>query len=144
MGGKPTLGILALKPMTIDDLHELETRIRAGERPTDDFWRLRSQMLEIVKDGDDVFPWTECFALVFRHEGLLSPVEGAKALVDLALAADETMPIVCPYDSEMKDALSPPERAEIFDYIAQRIGTNRSPQSFSAAADLADYLMDIE
>ena len=101
-------------------------------------------MLETVKDGDEVFSWSEFFALAFRHEGLLPALEAAKALVDLALAADETMPIVSPYDSKMKDVLSPAERAEMFDYIARKIGDNRSPQSFSAAADLADYLMDIE
>ena len=130
--------------MTIADYHALESRIAAGEQLTNELRRLHSLARETIRDGDDVFPWTESFALTFHHKGLFPPLQAAMALVDLALAADETMPIVAPYDTQMKEALSPAERAEVFDYITQRIGENRSPQSFSAAADLADYLLDIE
>jgi hypothetical protein len=124
--------------MTIADFHDLESRVAAGEQMTNEFGRLHSLARETVRDGDDVFPWAQSFALAFHHKGLFPPLQAATALVDVALAADETMPIVAPYDSQMKDALSPTERAEMFDYIAQRIGENRSPQSFSAAPDLAD------
>ncbi|MCL6682760.1 hypothetical protein [Sphingomonas alba] len=129
--------------MTIADFHALESRVAAGEQLTDEFRRLHSLARETIRDGDDVFPWAESFALAFQHRGLFPPLQAAIALVDVALAADETMPIVAPYDSQMKEALSPTERAEMFDYIAKRIGDNRSPQSFSAAADLADYLLDV-
>ncbi len=117
--------------------------MEAGEDVTASFSELRASVRDNLPEGDEVFPWSECFALDFRHKGSFPPLEAAKALVDVALAADETMPIVWPYDAEMKKALSPTEQAEVFAYVADRIGDIRSPQSYSAAADLADYLIDI-
>ena len=130
--------------MTMEDSQVLQSRLASGEQIAEKLRLLHLALPYSVKVGDDVFPWAESFALAFNHVGVFPRLEAAKALVDLALAADETMPIVCPYDSEMKGALSSAERAEMFDYIATRIGNNRSPQSFSAAAELADFLTDIE
>ena len=129
--------------MTDEDYFALRARVEAGEDVTASLSKLRTSARESLLDGDEVFPWSECFALAFRYRGSFPPLDAAKALVDVALAADETMPIVWPYDAEMKNALSSTERAEVFAYVAGRIGDNRSPQSYSAAADLADYLIDI-
>ena len=130
--------------MRIEDYYALETRAAAGQILPNEFLQLRDLARHEIKNGDDVSAWTAVFKLAFRYPALFAPIEAAKAMVDVALAADETLPVVCPYDTLIKEALSPAERSELFGYIALRIGDNRSPQSFSAAADLADYVTDID
>lgn len=126
--------------MTERELDQLQKRILAGEQPTDDLWALRKSGPEHSIDEDRAEALSDVWNLAFHHEGVFPKLEAAKALVETALAANTSYPILT-NDGLVYDALSPTERQELVQFIRACLEKTHAPVATHVLNEFVDDLL---
>jgi hypothetical protein len=123
--------------MTEEDLDQLERRMYAGERPTEELRALAAQIDQTL-DAELTEKLSDIWNLVL-HRKLLPTLETAKAIVRTSEVGDSSYPIST-NDGLIYDDLSTAERAELIDFIMARVSNNSAPAARQSLIEFADEL----
>lgn len=126
--------------MTEPELAQLHNRIIAGEQPTEELWAMRRSGLEPCVDATTAEALADVWNLAFHHERLFPKLEAAKALVETALAANTSYPILT-NDGLVYDALSRAERLDLIQFIRERVAQTEAPVAEHVLRDFVDDLL---
>jgi hypothetical protein len=126
--------------MTECELAALRSRIAAGERPTEELWVIRKSNHGQALGYAKAEALSDLWNLVFHYEGLFPKAEAAKALVEIALAADSSYP-VSTNDGLIYDALTHAERLRLVQFIKEQGADANAPAAKLALDDFADDLL---
>ena len=126
--------------MTEPELAQLHNRITAGKQPTEELWAIRRSRLEPCVGATIAQALSDVWSLAFHYERLFPKLEAAKALVETALAADNSYPILT-NDGLVYDALSLAERHDLVQFIRERVAQTEAPLAEHVLRAFVDDLL---